>query len=188
MAGGWAPTPCNIVRELSRRSVASAPGRARAPQHGAQQQPQRRRGRSEPRSTHRRATRRLRLSRSSVASCQPPSLPPTTSTDSHTRLDTPIAAACSSPLSVGAEGLACPRVATRTASRGASSPSGVRELDRPQRNFSACGGWPGAKSRRGERRGGARRRALAHWLAWHPRPRDNNKTPAPGPKPRRKWS
>lgn len=70
MADGWARTPSSIFRGPPRLSVASAPRRARASQPGAKQQSQRRRGRSEPGSTHRRALRRLRSARSSVASCQ----------------------------------------------------------------------------------------------------------------------
>lgn len=120
MAGGWARSPSSIVREQPGRPVASAPRWARAPQPRAQQQPQRRRGRSEPGSTHCRAPRRLRLGLELRSPAAPQPRAPRrarTSTDSQARLDTPIAAACSSPLSPGAEGLACPRAAGEPAAK-----------------------------------------------------------------------
>lgn len=153
MADGWARTPSSIVRELPWLPVASAPRRARASQPGAQQQSQRRCSSSEPRSTHRRAPRRLRSAQSSVASCQ--LLPPLPRRAPTPRPGWTPGSPPRAPRSSGSAPKASHARAQResqqrrTASRGASSPSGDRELDRPQRNFSASGGRRGAKSRRG---------------------------------------
>lgn len=157
MADGWARALHSAVRELPGRPVASAPRRARAPQPGAQQQPQRCRGRSEPWSTHRRAPCRLRLGPELCSLAHPQKAP--TPRPGWTRRSPPRAPGRSVPARKASHARGQRTSQERRAgSHGAGSPSGVREPDRAQRNFSACGGRRGARSRRG---GTARRGAEA---------------------------
>lgn len=185
MADGWARTPSSIFRGPPRLSVASAPRRARASQPGAKQQSQRRRGRSEPGSTHRRALRRLWSARSSVASCQ--LLPPLP--DEH-RLPDRAGHPDRRLVLLAAQGRhPRPRMPARSGRPAAKD--GQSRCKQPERRPRA---QPSAEKLFRLRRAAGREvparlsweagrgggRALAHWPAWSPRPRDNNKAPTPG--------
>lgn len=115
-----------------------------------------------------------------------PTPTPQTSTDSLTGLDTPIAASCSSQLRVGTQGLACPRAAGEPAAKDGQSrceqperrPRAQPSAEKLFRLRRAAGREVPARPSGEAGRGGGR--ALAHWPAWSPRPRDNNKAPTPG--------